>query len=76
MTIGEIAQEARAAITPRLKEYGVEAFVLMAYVRDSDGNMCKMILGDSGGNAAYRDALRPLAQVGDAWAKADATPDR
>lgn len=64
-----INEEVVRSIKPRLDELGFEGFVLVGYLRDSDGKVSRTMIADGKNNPMITDGLRPLVQVGVAWTK-------
>jgi hypothetical protein len=57
----------------RLSEGGVEAFVLVGYLRTEGGELQRVCLADTAKNPAFEDGLRPVIHFAHMWG---ATPQR
>jgi hypothetical protein len=67
MTVPEQLEILRAQIYPRMHDAGIEAFVLVAYLKDADDKIQRVCIAHSGNNPAYEDGLRPIIQVAGIW---------
>lgn len=67
MTAEEQLNYLREQALPRLDEGGIEAFVLVGYLRTTDGELQRVCLASTGNNAAYEDGLRPVVAFAHAW---------
>ena len=67
MTAQEIGEQINSVYGPKLKELGLESFVLAAYCTDSDGKVARLVVGDGGGHPAFSDGLRPLLVMAERW---------
>ncbi len=67
MTVPEQLEILRAQIVPRMQDAGIEAMVMVAYLRDADDKIQRVCIAHSGDNPAYEDGLRPIIQVAGIW---------
>jgi hypothetical protein len=55
-------------VRPHLEELGIEAFVMVGYMKDADGKVSRITLGGTpGGNPSYEDGLRPMQILASKW---------
>lgn len=67
MTAQEIGEQINSIYGPKLKELGLESFVIAGYATDSDGKCARLVVGDGGGHPAFSDGLRPLLIFAARW---------
>lgn len=71
MTASEICQHLSAKIGPQLEEFGVESFLMLAIVRDTDGKVSKVSIGADGSNPAYADSLARMKNLAQHWGRGE-----
>lgn len=74
MTPVEIQRYIYDRAVPLMREAGVEAFSMVAYVKDGDGNIHKVCMTDCGGNIAYQDGMRSALQFMVVWSQTSGVP--
>ncbi len=57
----------REQVVPRLQEFGMEAFVIVGYVRLEGDVLQRVCIANDGGNPAYQDGLRPVIHFASMW---------
>lgn len=71
VTAPQICEQIGLNVVPRLQEFGVEAFVLVAYVKDGEGKISRVTLGGVGNHPGYQDGLRPMEQAAEKWGRGE-----
>lgn len=67
MTAQEQLTYLREQALPRLSEGGLEAFVIVGYLRTGDGEIQRVCLANTGKNPAYEDGLQKLIAFAHMW---------
>ena len=54
-------------IVPIMQDFGLSAFVMIGYLEDADGTLCRVCIANTAKNAAFEDGLRPLIHFAHVW---------
>lgn len=71
MDPAEVSRQIKDRIGPVLSEFGIEAWMLMGYATDGNGQRGRAVLGHMPNDPVMRDAMRPIVTFAQIWV----TPD-
>ncbi len=67
MDAAQVTQQMQERLVPHFEELGLEAFVIIGYLREGDGAVKRVTFGALNKNPAFNDGLAPILAAAAKW---------